>query len=220
MNKMITDQQLVDYILKLLPEDEQQALTERLEIDVALHERLSAWESVLFELYADVEDKIPPKRVWEQIEHQLFADEVGQKNHKTSPRFWHYLTPALLTFCLLFVVTFYWQHRPAYQATVLADSTPTTLWEIEGNNNSIQFTSISNMAMTNMECVAWLQHAQETPVRLGVIPDGGDKHSRRIELPKSLTVGAGDRIIIAMVARGETTLPTKDKQHIVALRAI
>ncbi len=219
----LSDQKLVDYLLKLLPEAEQQALAEEVEKDNKLQQRLAVWQNALFNFYDDIPEQTPPEHVWRAIEQKLFADELVNQKTQTKPqkriaRFWYYLTPALLTLCLLFIVTFYWQHHPTYQATVIAETTPTMLWKIEGNKNSIAFTSTQNVSVENMDCVAWLQHGDSSPVVLGVIPDKGNKTSLRIELPKSLEASAGDRIIIAMVQRGSIKkLPAKDKQHIVQL---
>ncbi len=218
--RQITDEQLVDYLLRLLPEQDYQHLQTRIEQDNELQQRLNIWQNALFDFYADTVKKTPPKRVWQAIEKQLFADASNkQQPHKSL--FWRYLTPALLTFCVLFTVTFYWQQRPTYQADVVAATTPSTLWEIEGNGSSIVFTSISDISVAQMDCVAWLQHRGSKPVRLGVIPDTGDKKSRRIKLPKSLAAATGDRVIIAMEPRGANApLPAKEKQHIVQLTDI
>ncbi len=219
--RQITDEQLVDYVLKLLPTQEHQQLQAYIEQDRELQQRLNVWQNAMFGFYADTIEKTPPKQVWQAIEYRLFNDKTDKQKAPQKSRFWHYLTPALLTFCMLFVVTFYWQHRPTYQADVIADTTPVMLWKIEGNNRSINFTSISNISVEQMDCVAWLQHRESTPVRLGVIPDTGDKRSRRIELPKSLVVTTGDHVIIAMEPRGSNApLPTKEKQHIVQLTDI
>ncbi len=218
----LSDQKLVDYLLRLLPEAEQQALAKEIEKDDELQQRLAIWQNALFSFYDDIQEQTPPEYVWRAIEQKLFSDEFINRETQIKPqkrlaRFWYYLTPALLTLCLLFVVTFYWQHRPTYQAIVTAETAPTMLWKIEGNKNSIAFTSLRDMSVENMDCVAWLQHGDSSPVVLGVIPDKGNKTSLRIELPKSLAANAGDRIIIAMVKRGVNQLPAKGRQHIVQL---
>ncbi len=219
--RQITDAQLVDYVLNLLPAQDHQHLQTRIEQDSELQQRLNIWQNALFDFYADTEEKTPPKQVWQAIEHRLFNDEADEQKAPQKSRFWHYLAPALLTFCMLFAVTFYWQHRPTYQADVIADTTPAMLWKIEGNHRSINFISISDVSVAQMDCVAWLQHQGSQPVRLGVIPDTGKKKARRIELPKSLAATTGDRVIIAMEPRGSNApLPTKEKQHIVQLTDI
>ncbi len=221
--RQITDEQLVDYVLNLLPAQDYQYLQAQIEQNSGLQQRLNVWQNALFDFYADTVEKTPPQRVWQAIEQQLFIDKTDEKQPQKS-RFWQYLAPALLTFCVLFTVTFYWQQRPTYQADVVAaitPITPATLWQIKGNDSSIVFTSISDVSVAQMDCVAWLQHGNSSPVRLGVIPDTGNKKARRIKLPKSLTATTGDRVIIAMEPRGSNApLPAKEKQHIVQLTDI
>ncbi len=218
--RQISDEQLVDYVLNLLPVQDYQHLQAQIEQNSELQQRLNVWQNALFDFYANTAEKTPPQRVWQAIEQQLFIDKTNEKQPQKS-RFWYYLAPALLTFCVLFTVTFYWQQRPTYQADVVAEIAPATLWQIKGNDSSIIFISISDVSVAQMDCVAWLQHKGSKPVRLGVIPDTGNNKARRIKLPKSLAAATGDQVIIAMEPRGSNVpLPTKEKQHIVQLTDI
>lgn len=133
-----------------------------------------------------------------------------------TPRLLHYLLPALLTFCLLFALAFYWQHRPAYQATVSAQTPTKTLWQIKGNANYIDFISLEPIGTAQQESIAWLQSEYQTPIKLGIIPNTGEHQSRRIELPKSLKAKVGDLVIIVLQQRGVTA----DKPTVKAVMAI
>lgn len=226
----ISDQQLVDYVLKLLPEAQHQALAQRIEQAPELQQRLMAWENALFTFHADTAEKTPPKQVWQRIEQQLFADNALANSEVTKRRFWglgKYLTPSLVAFCMIFGVMF-WLQNPTYQvnpqsqyhASVGGLRFPITVWEVEGNSDSIAFISIWDVSEKDRECVAWLKQGDNAPIRLGAVPDTGDKTLRRINLPKNLTANVGDRVIIAMVPVGDTQLPPVEEQHIVQLTAI
>lgn len=226
MNTAITDEQLVDYLLKVLPDSEQQHLQQQIDGDTELQQRLNAWQNALFSFHADTVEKTPPKRVWQGIEQQLFDDNTS---HATR-RFWRWgksIPSAAMAFCLLFGLVFWLQnlgYRPSpqsqYHASVSGLHFPITLWEVEGNRDSIVFTSIRDVSENGRECVAWLKQGDNAPVRLSAIPDTGNKMAYRIALPDNLTIKAGDRVIVAMVAHGDTHLPPIAEQHIVELNSI
>lgn len=226
----ISDEQLVDYLLKVLPDSEQQRLQQQIDADSTLQQRLNTWQNALFSFHADTEERTPPKGVWQRIEQQLFADTATDDMQQSKSRFWSFgkLIPATaLAFCLLFGAIFWlqnWSYRPDpqshFHASVSGMSLLKTLWEIEGNSDSIAFTSISDVSKSGRECVAWLKQGDNAPIRLGVVPDTGDKTSYRIALPHNLVAKAGDHIIIAMVDRGDTRLPPVAEQHIVQLTSI
>lgn len=234
-NSTVSDQQLVDYVLKLLPEGQYQVLAQRIEQDNELQQRLIAWENALFTFHADTEEKTPSKQVWQRIEQQLFASdsvnaEMQTEREQNKHRFWgfsKYLMPTLVAFCLIFGVMF-WLQNPTYQvnpqsqyhASVDGLHFPITVWEVEGDRDSIAFTSIWDVSEKGWECIAWLKQGDNAPIRLGAVPDTGDKTSYRIDLPENLTAGVGDRVIIAMVPIGETQLPPISEQHIVELSRI
>lgn len=222
----ISDEQLVDYLLKVLSDSEQQRLQHRINADGKLQQRLNTWQNALFTFHAETEEKTPPKRVWQGIKQQLFADApVAPKR-----RFWrlgNVIPATALAFCLLFGMMFWlqnWSYRPdaqsQFHASVNASHFPITLWEIEGKQDSIAITSIRNVSESGRDCIAWLQQGDNAPIRLGIVPDTGDKTTRRIALPENLSANVGDRIIIAMVDHGDTRLPDVSKQHIVQLTAI
>ncbi len=139
-------------------------------------------------------------------------------DNKPKPRLKDYLRPALLTFCALFALTFYLDHRPDYHATVTYDEK--TLWEIEGNSNSIVFTSITDTSSNHFDTAVWLKNKDNKQIKLGIIPDKGNKQSRRIELPKSLSVAIGSQLLISKASRKTGHMLNKPLQYRVQLADI
>lgn len=195
----ITDQQLVDYILRMLPKDEEAIMTMYLHDSPRLQERLSGWESVLFQLNDNTGEIKPPKAVWRHIEKRLFEMRTTSSSQlRRKPAMFRYIMPAFLSLCVLFGVSYYFAHQPTYTANVVADNQ--AMWQIEGNDKSIRFTSLADVSMDGQQCVAWLVKPDGRSEKLGTVPDTGDKAHRRIALPESLSTSVGDKVIIAMVS--------------------
>lgn len=196
----VPDHVLVDYILQLLPDKQHQALAQRLENDSELQSRLSTWEQALFSLNHHTAPVTPPEKIWENISQSLFADasrDSKQRGHNGKKGFGFYLIPAFFSLCLVFLIAFYTAHQPDYAATV-ADNNQ-VIWQVQGNDKHIRFVSVNDISMPNRVCVAWLHQPGEKPVSLGVIPDTGKEKTLRIATPKTLTINAGDKIVITMV---------------------
>ncbi len=139
-------------------------------------------------------------------------------DNKPKPRIKDYLRPALLTFCALFALTFYLDHRPDYHATVSDDEK--TLWKIEGNSHSIVFTSIANTSSNNLDTAVWFKNNDNKLIKLGIIPDEGNKQSRRIELPKSLSVAIGSQLLISKASKKTGGILNKPLQYQITLTDI
>lgn len=205
MKPTISDQQLVNYILRNLSQQQHAMLTEQIEHDETLQQRLTQWEHILFQLNEQTPPVEPPKAVWQRIEQRLFPDNVTAKKATKTRGIWAYLTPAFLVLALVFVGNFYLTQQPNYQAQIVAAKTQQAIWTVKGNHNSITFTSLKNIAMENMDCQAWIIKANSgkpQPLRLGAIPDTGRQLTKQIALPDNWSVSAGDEIIIVMTKRG------------------
>ncbi len=139
-------------------------------------------------------------------------------DNKPKPRLKDYLLPALVTFCALFALTFYLDHRPDYHASVSYDDK--ILWEIEGNSNSIVFTSITDTSSNNLDTAVWFKNNNNKLIKLGIIPDKGNKQSRRIELPQSLSVAIGSRLLISKASKKTGKMLNKPLQYHIQLTDI
>lgn len=202
MNTIIDDKQIVDYILRVLPEDAHQRIEAQITSDPELQQRLAQWEQVLFRFNNETADVKPPKAVWHNIENKLFPEQLAAKSKEKKHGFGRYLIPAFFSLAVLFTGNYYFVHQPSYHAQVIATKNAQPLWEIEGNKNHITFTSINNAAMPNMDCQAWIVQADGQPIRLGAIPDTGHDLTKRVQLPDSLSVSSGDKVIIVMTKKG------------------
>lgn len=195
----VRDEQLVDYILRHLPESEHESLSERLAHDAALQTRLAAWESVLFSLHDQTEPVTPSPAVWENIERKLFPETAVAADKQTSKRgFGRYLMPAFFSLCVLFAGSYFFAHQPTYGVSVLAANSQPA-WEVTGNESHITFVSVTDVSMPNMDCMAWVDNGQGKLIKLGRIPDTGKGQKKRMLLPDSLPIQSGDKIVIIMV---------------------
>lgn len=197
-SKPVTDEQLVDYLLKALPENEEAHIARCLEATPSLSARYHYWETILaqFSLDEKVGEVKPPQKVWQQINTRLFEVEQSVARTRQSV-FWRYLLPAFLSLMLLFFGGYYFTHQPTYYAQIVTDKQ--TVWQIEGNPKSIRFISLTDIAVEGQHCVAWLLKPNGVSQKLGVIPDTGERVNRRIALPEHLATAPGDKIVIAMV---------------------
>lgn len=196
-SQLVTDEQLVDYLLKALPQDEEARIAVALATDPVLSARYYQWETVFAQLNLGetVEAVQPPKVVWQQIESRLFDTQSTTRTRQ--PILLRYLLPAFLSLVFLFFGGYYFSHQPTYHAQILADKQ--TIWQIDGNLDSIRFISHTDIAVDGQHCVAWLVKPNGVSQKLGVIPDTGGRTNRRIALPEHLATAAGDKIIVAMV---------------------
>lgn len=193
----VTDQQLIDYILKVLPQDEEAIIAMYLHDNQSLRSRLSSWESVLFQLNDNIGEIKPPTAIWQHIEKRL--SEMNQTPRTVrKPAMLRYLLPAFLTLCTLFGLSYYFAYQPTYKARIVTKDIP--LWLIEGNTRSIKFTSLSDVSLDGKHSVAWLVKPNGTVQKLGVIPDWGKEVGRRIALPEVFSTQSGDKVVVVMVA--------------------
>lgn len=199
MTQIISDQQLVEYIMQLLPAQQYAALTQQLTTDEQLQQRLTQWEHVLFQLNEQTEAVTPPPTVWENIEQRLFPENSFKKEKKRS--LGYYLIPALLSLVVLFIGHFYFSNQTAYQAQIVSVDSQKTIWTITGDKKSITFTSLKNVAVDNMDCQAWVLKPNAAALRLGAIPDTGNHTMKRVVLPDNFSVEVGDRVIIVMTKK-------------------
>lgn len=203
----ISDSRLVDYLLRVLPADEIRQIEQQLTADSALQQRLAAWEAALFQLNRETKPVAPPPRVWQQIERACFNDTEKQA---AQPAWWsrwaRFAVPVLLALSVVWVGSVTLVQRPTYAATV-AMTTADPMWEISGNAEAITFVSVKNIAMTGMNCVAWVERDGAEPVLLGTVPDWGGEASKVIELPQDLNLQAGDRVTIGMIKTGALETP-------------
>lgn len=115
---------------------------------------------------------------------------------------------AAITLLILLVLSFYFSHRPTYQATI-SNAQKTTLWIVRGNPHYIDFISINPATQKNQHFIAWLKKPQQSAISIGVIPRDGGKNKKRVALPKVLAITAGDQIIISAVRADTQTI----KEH-------
>lgn len=198
---VISDQQLVDYLLRVLPDKDHQLLAEQIENDRELQSRVSVWESVLFQLNTDTQPINPPDSVWQNIEGKLFAQssETANKADKKMGGLARYLIPAFFSLLAIVAVNFYFAHQPNYGADVMAKNGTDVIWEISGNDDNMTFVSMSDMSMDGMDCVAWIAKEGQQMIKLGAIPDHGKQAKKHIKLPEGVHIKKGDKIVIYML---------------------
>lgn len=219
----ISDARLVDYLLRLLSAEENAALAQAIAADRALQQRLATWETVLFQLHRDTAPMTPPTHVWDNIEQRCFDNASTAATDKLPwwKRRGRILVPMLLVLSLVWVGSVTWLQRPTYTAVVATEVTA-PLWKIEGHAKAITFTSVKNIAMDGMNCLAWVERDGTMPILLGVVPDTGNLLTKTIKLPTGLHLQAGDRITVGMSKIGaEHQLPSQSMMPItVVLTAI
>lgn len=199
MTQIISDQQLVEYIMHLLPAQQYAALTQQLVTDEQLQQRLTQWEHLLFQLNEQTEAVTPPPAVWAGIEQRLFPEKSQKKEKKRG--LGYFLIPAFLSLAILFVGNFYFSHQAAYHAQMVSIDNQKTIWAITGDTQSITFTSLQNVAVDNMDCQAWVLKPNAAALRLGAIPDTGNNAVKRVSLPEDFSVEAGDMVIVVMTKK-------------------
>lgn len=202
LEQPISDEIIIDYILHHLSTKDRQDLSALIEADASLRTRVDTWQEMLFQLNKETTPVAPSSRVWQGVEQQLFEEKphpaVSQKG-----QFWRYLVPAFFSLMLLFIGSFYFSHRPVYQ-TIVVSPGQQALWQVQGNEESIQFVSLVDVSLPNANCIAWIETGDKQIHKLGVIPDTGGQKTLRISLPASIQATVGSRIIIARVDKNYT----------------
>lgn len=223
--KKINDEQLIHYILHLLPAGDRHAIETALDTDTALQQRLLKWQQVFAQLDEKTTPVTPPERVWQSIASQLAFDtentlkpaasEASKTSNATNATnaapakpnkggrknggFWHYLVPAFATLVVAFMVSFYYHVQPDLRADIMSTDATEVVWQVAANDSNITFVSVKDISVDGMDCVAWIQRKTGEKVRLGQVPDTGSNAKKRLPVPPSLALTAGDSVVIYMV---------------------
>lgn len=204
-----------EYVLGTLRGRARQRFTRLLEVDSALGEIVSRWETFLTPLAEGIRPVEPPSRVWEQIEKRISRRAPVQATESwwESLAFWRNwgLAASGLAAALLVAFLVVRPEPPVQPAMVAVLSTPENVPRmiIEHRKNELMVKVVkpwSNLTKEDLEL--WVIPTQGAPRSLGVVSYDKDSHIKLANLDLKLADGAAFAISKEPKGGSPTGAPT------------
>ncbi|SNY90906.1 Anti-sigma-K factor RskA [Cohaesibacter sp. ES.047] len=168
-----------EYALGVLPHDERQVFSARLERETDLRQEVAFWDAHYEPLSDLIEPVTPPATLYAKIEEQLFDSSSEKKAGLwSSLGFWRGLTFAsLIGFALMtsvLVVTLRMPDAPgpSYVAELSGDAGAVRLVALyEEQTGQLRLNRTQGVAAPERDFELWLIAGENAPVSLGVLPE-------------------------------------------------
>lgn len=167
-----------EYVLGVLPEDERQAVSDRIAKDRGFAQLVEAWEAWLAPIAERYAEASPPAAVKASLDRRLFDDGA-----QTRPAFWQNLTVwrtiagALAAILLLIAIpvlrSAFIPEAPQLVALLSADGSSVRYLAVyEPKTASVALSRLGTAQQGDRDFELWVINKDKAPVSMGVIPSG------------------------------------------------
>ena len=201
------DMLAAEFVLRLLPPDEEAACAARLARDPVFAEEVARWRGAFSALDVEFAEMTPPRRLLAQVEQQLFGAAPSLLARLwASVGFWRGVAAAAVAGAVALAVL----TRPVEQAeppqlvaTVAAPAGTVQLVALlDRAAGEIRFTRLAGVAAPGRSLELWLLPEGETaPISLGLIP-AGDRFAVAVPAGYAERVAPGTAILVSDEVEG------------------
>jgi anti-sigma-K factor RskA len=198
-----------EYVLGVLPADERQAASRRVEVDAAFARLVDAWEVRLAPLGSAYPDAAPPESVKAAIDRRLFASSAASTAVGTAARaglwsslaFWRGLT-AVAVAALAIAIAIPFVNAPVsgpairLVASLASDGSDVKYLAVyDAAHHEVGLSHVAGERTEGKDFQLWMIEGKDAPVSMGVIPSGPAVH---IELTPALQQKLAQGAVLAI----------------------
>ncbi|TGT37612.1 anti-sigma factor [Mesorhizobium sp. M8A.F.Ca.ET.165.01.1.1] len=176
-----------EYVLGVLPAEERQIASRRIDSETEFARLVDGWEVHLSPLGAGYPEIEPPASVKPAIDRRLFSSTAAAPAEPraglwSSLAFWRGLAVAAVAALALYVAVPY-VNRPAEQpqarlvASLAADGSDVKYLAVyESERHEVSLSHVSGALASGKDFELWMIEGKNAPVSMGVIPAGATAH--------------------------------------------
>jgi anti-sigma-K factor RskA len=176
-----------EYVLGVLPADERQIASRRIDADTDFARLVDSWEVHLSPMAAAYPEIDPPASVKAAIDRRLFASSAAMRTQSrgglwSSLGFWRGLAAASIAALALYIAVPYF-NPPAEQpqarlvASLAADGSDVRYLAVyDAAHHEVGLSHVSGERASGKDFELWMIEGKNPPVSMGVIPVGSTTH--------------------------------------------
>ncbi|TIU51809.1 MAG: anti-sigma factor [Mesorhizobium sp.] len=173
-----------EYVLGVLPAEERQIASRRIDSETEFARLVDGWEVHLSPLGAGYPEIEPPASVKPAIDRRLFSSTAAEPRAGlwSSLAFWRGLAVAAVAALALYVAVPY-VNRPAEQpqarlvASLAADGSDVKYLAVyDSERHEVSLSHVSGALASGKDFELWMIEGKNAPVSMGVIPAGATAH--------------------------------------------
>ncbi|TJV41806.1 MAG: anti-sigma factor [Mesorhizobium sp.] len=176
-----------EYVLGVLPADERQIASRRIDSETDFARLVDGWEDHLSPLAAAYPEIEPPASVKAAVDRRLFASTAAAPaEHRpglwSSLAFWRGLAAAAVAALALYIAVPY-VNPPAVQpqtrlvASLAADGSDVKYLAVyDAAHHDVSLSHVSGERASGKDFELWMIEGKNAPVSMGVIPSGATAH--------------------------------------------
>lgn len=167
-----------EYVLGVLPEDERQAVAERIAKDRAFAQLVESWEARLAPMAEHYAEASPPARVKTSLDRRLFGEAAQSRpGYWQSLTVWRTIAGALAAILLLIAIpvlrSAFIPEAPQLVALLSAEGSSVRYLAVyEPKSASVALSRVGTAQQGDRDFELWVINKDKAPVSMGVIPPG------------------------------------------------
>jgi anti-sigma-K factor RskA len=198
-----------EYVLGVLSPEHRALVAARLRSEPEFAARVAFWESRLSPLADAVQPAVPPARVWNRIESDLFADSAATAGWWSNLALWRWLAAgsslaAAASIALLLTVGVPQPQNNLVAALQASNAGPSYIATLDAGSGQLLISPVTAASDATRVPELWLIPADGVPRSLGLIAESGET---RVIMPNAMRDLAGPAATLAITLEPQGGAP-------------